>query len=194
MLLIYAVSAIVAGVLVLLSLLGADHSDQGGTEIEVHSGDADHDADHGLWLPFFSLRFYIYFFAGFGTTGLLLHFLTNTAPTLAAWISAGVGLGSGLGVAILMRLLRVTETTGSATDKDVLGKEGKVMVAIRGSNPGRIRCIVKGDIIDFFAYSEEPGEIEVGETVVVVAMENGKAQVMLRDSIFGDDALPQRTS
>ncbi|MBC8063398.1 MAG: NfeD family protein [Chlorobia bacterium] len=194
MLLVYAVSALVAGVLVLLSLFGAEHGSDAATGLELHTGGADHDSDHGFWLPFFSLRFYTYFFAGFGATGLLLHFLTQTNPVAAAWISGMVGLVSGLGVAILIRILKITETSGSANDKDVLGKEANVMVAIRGSNPGQIRCTVRGDIIDFTAFSEELEPIEVGETVIVVAMEDGKAQVVTHSSIFGEDALPQRTS
>lgn len=186
MLIVYAVSALVAGVLVLLSLFGSDH------DSDVDTG--DHDTAGDFWLPFFSLRFYTYFFAGFGATGLLLHFLTQTNPITSAWISGAVGLISGLGVSILIRILKVTETSGSANERDVLGKEGKVMVAIRGSNPGQIRCTVRGDIIDFTAFTEEPGAIEAGETVLVVAMENGKAQVVRHSSIFGEDALPQRTS
>lgn len=186
MLLVYIVSAIVAGVLVLLSLFGGDH--------EGDSDSGDHDGDAGFWLPFFSLRFYTYFFAGFGTTGLLLKYLTKANPITAAIISGAVGVGSGLGVAILMRILRVTETTTSSKDKDVLGKEGTVLVAIRGSNPGRIRCTVKGDIIDFLATTEQPDSIEPGEKVVVVAMENGRAQVVSTNTIFGEEALPQRTS
>ncbi|MBN9503394.1 MAG: hypothetical protein J0H02_16585 [Armatimonadetes bacterium] len=192
MLLVYAVSAIVAGVLVLLSLVGADHDTD--AHLEVDTGGVDHEIEGGFWLPFFSLRFYTYFFAGFGLTGLLLHFLTQSSPVAAAWISGAVGLGTGLAVALIVRILRITETSGSASDKDLLGKEGTVLVSIRGSNPGRIRCIVKGDIIDFLAVSEDSEPIEVGQPVVVVAMENGRAQVVRRESIFGDDALPQRTT
>lgn len=190
MLLVYTVSAIVAGVLVLLALFGADHH----VGSEIHVDGADHDSETGHWLPFFSLRFYTYFFAGFGTTGLLLHYFTKVDSTIMALIAAAVGLGSGLGVSILVRLLRITEASGSASDKDVLGKEAQVLVAIRGTNPGRIRCTVKGDIIDFLAISDSPDPIEVGTSVVVVAMENGQAQVVSRQSIFEDDALPQRTS
>ena len=90
MLTLYIVSAAVAGVLILLSLMGADH----GVEHEVHfDHDSDHDSEHsGHWLPFFSLRFYTYFFAGLGVTGLLLHWLTDTQATLALWLALGVGV------------------------------------------------------------------------------------------------------
>jgi len=193
MLLVYIVSAIVAGVLVLLSLFGAEHESETHLEISGdHEGGVDHDA--GFWLPFFSLRFYTYFFAAFGTTGLLLHYLTDVGTIAGAWIAGTVGLVAGLSIAIMVRLLRVTETTTSSKDRDVLGKEGTVLVAIRGSEPGRIRCTVKGDIIDFLATSDHASAIEPGEMVVVVAMENGRAQVVPRSSIFSEDELPQRTT
>lgn len=194
MLLVYVVSAIVAGVLVLFSLFGGDHDHDFDADADADVDVGGHDVGHDIWLPFFSLRFYTYFFAGFGFTGLLLHYLTDTPAIVGAWMSGGVGLVVGLIVSILMRLLRVTETTTSATDKDVLGKEGTVLVAIRGSNPGRIRCTVKGDIIDFLATSELPETIDVGARIVVVAMENGRAQVVTRESIFEEEALPQRIS
>lgn len=193
MLLVYIVSAIVAGVLVLLSLFGAEHDSD--THLDITTGhDGTFEHDQGFWLPFFSLRFYTYFFAAFGTTGLLLHYFTDVGTVAGAWIAGIVGMVAGLSIAIMIRLLRVTETTTSAKDKDVLGKEGTVLVAIRGSNPGRIRCTVKGDIIDFLAISDQPDAIEPGEMVVVVAMENGRAQVVSRSSIFSEDELPQRTT
>src|SRR5690349_10121353 len=105
MLTVYIVSAVVAGVLVLLSLLGIGHEVGHDLNFEV-AHEVDHDADHGdgagLWMPFFSMRFYTYFFAAFGTTGLLLHFLTTTPSMIALWISVGVGLFSGLSVSLLM--------------------------------------------------------------------------------------------
>ena len=193
MLLVYIVSAIVAGVLVLLSLFGAEHDSDVHMDIATdHGSFLDHD--QGFWLPFFSLRFYTYFFAAFGTTGLLLHYLTDIGTVNGAWIAGAVGLVAGLSIALMVRLLRVTETTTSSKEKDVLGKEGTVLVAIRGSNPGRIRCMVKGELIDFLAITEEAGSIEPGEMVVVVAMEGGRAQVVSRSSIFNEDELPQRTT
>ncbi len=183
---LYIVSAVVSGVLIILSLVGADHDhdhDFGG------GGDSDHETAGGTWIPFFSLRFYTYFFAAFGLTGLLLTYFTDASSALTAWIAGGVGLASGLLVAIFIRLLRVSEASGGATDKDVLGKEGQVLVAIRGSSPGRIRCSVKGDIIDFFAVSEDQRTLEPGESVVVVSMDNGRAQVMPTEAIFAEAAI-----
>jgi membrane protein implicated in regulation of membrane protease activity len=189
---LYIVSAAVAGVLLILSLLGADHS----AEHDVHFDHGDHDAGsgHGRWIPFFSLRFYTYFFAGFGVTGLLVRFLTTVGETVTLWMALIVGLFAGLSVSILIRMLRAGETTSGASDKDVLGIEAQVLVAIRGASPGRIRCQVKGESIDYLAVCDDPTPIEPGSTVIVVAMEDGRALVMARSVLFDDDSVSARTS
>lgn len=194
MVLIYTVSAIVACVLIVLSMIGLDHSFGGDVHVDLHAdgGHGESGQGGGYWLPFFSLRFYTYFFAAFGTTGLLLHYLTQADPNLTAWISGVVGLLCGLSVSIVIRLLRLSETGDSAKDKDVLGKEGEVLVTIRGTTPGRIRCIVRGDIIDFLAVTEGQETIEVGRPIVVVSMDNGRAQVVPRDSLFDHDPFPKQ--
>jgi hypothetical protein len=191
MLTLYLVSAVVAGVLIVLSLFGAGDAEHDAPLTELHEVAHETFSDH--WLPFFSLRFYTYFFSGFGTTGLLLHYLTKSDPVTAGIVSGLVGLGTGLVVSYLVRLLRVTEASGGASDKDVLGKEGTVLVPIRGNAQGKIRCRVRGDAIDFLATSEEERTIEAGEAVVVVAMDNGRAQVMLRDALFGNPE-PEKVS
>lgn len=186
-LVVYVISAVVAGALLLLSVIGVEHGhDVGG---ELH-----HDADHGdgPWIPFFSLRFYTYFFASFGLAGLLLTFITKTDPTLTAWLSGGLGLTTGLIASFVIRILKGSETSGAANEKDMIGKEGEVLVPIRGASPGRIRCSVRGDIIDFLAVSESERALEPGETVIVVSMDNGRAQVVSSEGIF--DELPAKVS
>lgn len=191
MLPLFIVSAAVAGALVLLSMLGADH----GAEHEIHFDHGGHEAhdSQGYWVPFFSLRFYTYFFAGFGTTGLLITLLTTTAPTITLTAAIVVGLFAGFSVSILVRILRKTETSSGALEKDVLGLEAKVLVAIRGTNPGRIRCSVKGEAIDYLAVCDDATPIESGDTVIVIAMEDGRALVMPRATLFGDDSAPVTT-
>jgi membrane protein implicated in regulation of membrane protease activity len=192
MLTLYIVSAAVAGVLILLSLMGADH----GVEHEVHfEHDSDHDTGHqGHWLPFLSIRFYTYFFAGLGLTGLLLHWLTQTPANLVLWLSLGVAVFSGFSVSIFVRILRKGETTSATRENDVLGREAEVLVTIRGTTPGRIRCTVKGDTIDYLAVTDEPQPIEAGTSVIVVAMEEGRSLVMSRAALFSDDELRLRSN
>lgn len=190
MLTLYLVSAVAAGVLILLSLFGAEHGHEAGVGM-----DHDHDGEHlSTWLPFLSLRFYTYFFAGLGTTGLLLHYLTETSSAVTLTLSLVVGFFAGCSVWLLVKILRRTESDSSTHEGDFLGKEAVVLVTISGRTPGRIRLTAKGDILDVLAVSEENEPIAPGQSVVVVAMDNGRAQVIPRAAIFGDDALPQRNA
>jgi len=195
MLTVYIVSAIVAGVLILLSTLGAVH----GFEHELHidhvdSGGHDPDAAQGVWIPIFSLRFYTYLFAGFGATGLLITLLTTTNAAVAMWLAIAVGLVAGFSVSIVVRMLRISEATSGAKEADILGTEAEVLVAIKGKTPGRIRCVAKGETIDFLAICDDPDPIEIGSSVIVVAIEDGRALVMPRAVLFTDEAVKRRTS
>lgn len=194
MMILYVVSAVVAGVLVLLSLLGADH----GADHDVsadHDLAHDHDSGtdtHGPWLPFFSLRFYTYFFAGLGTTGLLLTLLAKTPEPLAGIVAGVVGLASGLSVSLVMRALRLSEANSGAKQADMLGKEAEVMVTIRGGTPGRIRMLVKGDLLDVVAVAQGGETIDPGASVVVLEMDEGRAVVARRENILGDDQVEMK--
>ncbi len=192
MLTLYIVSAAVAGVLVLLSALGAGH----GIEHEVHFDHSGHETEtsHGHWVPFFSLRFYSYFFAGLGATGLLISMLTATDPRVTLWIAIAVGLIAGLSISIMVRVLKLNESSSGAKENDILGREAQVLVPIKGTTPGRIRCVVKGESIDFIAVCDDSVPIEAGSSVIIVAIEEGRALVMPREVLYTDDPFRLRTS
>jgi hypothetical protein len=164
------------------------HLDHGGHE-------AGHHGQSGRWIPFLSLRFYTYFFAGLGATGLLVHWLTTTPDNVTFWLALVIGLLSAFSVSTLIRILRTTgETSSGTTEQDVLGIEAKVLVAVRGSTPGRIRCMIRGEAIDYLAITDEPAPIEPGTTVIVIAMENGRAHVMSRSALFTEDPVRSQSS
>ncbi|HTQ11396.1 MAG TPA: NfeD family protein [Fimbriimonadaceae bacterium] len=198
MLTVYIVSAIVAGVLMLLSMIGGFH----GFEHEFHAehdfhaehGGTEGDTGHGLWIPIISLRFWIYFFGGFGLTGLLITFLTAATAILTLWIAIVVGLAAGFSMAIVIRALRVSEASSGARETDILGAEAQVLVPIRGKTPGRIRCVAKGETIDFLAICDDPEPIPAGSSVIVVAFEDSRALVMPRTVLFSDNPIQQRTT
>lgn len=207
MLSLYIVCSVIGLALILLSVFAGhqdfsggdtdvqfDHDTGGfdaGHDISMDQGGIDHDsavAEHageaGAWLPFLSLRFWTYLSAGFGVTGLLLTLFTKTAPPAVLWLSLGTGLVCGFMVAYIYRALQVTSTDSMTREKDILGSHAKVLVAIREGQPGRVRCCVKGDWVDFVALSNDGSELEAGEDAVIVAMENGKAMVIPRSAIF----------
>lgn len=187
MLTAYIVSAIVAGVLILVSALGAHHDTGAGHDSDFGShdivpgghGDADHGIEHelGAWVPFFSIRFWTYFAAAFGLIGLLLTGLNVATDTTALILAIVGGLATGLSVAYTMRWFRRVSATTSASAADLLGKEARVLVGLRQAQLGKVRVEAKGELIDLLATAEGDKEIEVGEQVVVISIDGNQAKV-----------------
>lgn len=193
MLTVYIVSAIVAGALILLSAVGGGHDAGHDVDVGGHDFDASHDADvhsdgavEGTWIPFFSLRFWTYFFAAFGIIGLLLTVLNAATAPLTIGLALGGGLVTGFAVAAIMRWLKGSASTDSASLHDLLGKEAKVLVGVRPSQLGKVRIEAKGEIIDLLATSESGEQIEIGEQVVVVGVDGNQAKIARRRDILGD--------
>jgi membrane protein implicated in regulation of membrane protease activity len=169
--------------------------DVGGHDVDAHGGlghdGLGHDVNHsgymagiGTWIPFFSLRFWTYFAAGFGVTGVLLTFLTKGSVFVIPWIALVTGFMSGLAVATMYRFTQISSSDSMTREKDILGREAKVLVAVRPDQPGRVRCNVKGDLVDYMALPHDGSSLEVGDDAVIVAMENGKAMVIPKSEIF----------
>ena len=94
---IYITAACIgAGLIALTLLVGGDH------DADIDSPDAEGDAgfDAAGWLPFASLRFWTFFSAAFGLTGIGLSALDlSRAPSII--FSVGAGYVSGLFVSKL---------------------------------------------------------------------------------------------
>ncbi len=163
----------------------ADVHADADSHFDSHAGHGHDAGGHvGPWIPFFSLRFWTYFIGVFGIVGLLLSFLTPIGEPATAALSGGTGFLCGLAVSALMFLLRRSEADSTAREHDLLGKMARVTVAIRDQQVGRVRCEVKGEILDILARSEEPLALEAGQEVVIVGVENGMASVVPREAIF----------
>lgn len=181
----YIVCLVIGGVLVLLGAFTghADHSfgDHDGDFSTDHDGDVDH-AD--TWIPFFSLRFWTYFLAGFGLTGLLLEKVANVTSPTSTIIAASTGFIAGLAVSYVLRLAMKSEADSSTKTHDLLGSTGKVVVAIRPGLPGKIRCQIKGEWVEMLALPEQGQTIEADEEVVVLTVENDRAHVVSKASLL----------
>ena len=73
---------------------------------------ADAIVDAGIWLPFFSLRFWTFALASFGASGARLSVLGATG-FLAAGVSVCIGGVIGTGAAWIFRQLQLVEPTGT---------------------------------------------------------------------------------
>lgn len=175
MLAIYLVAAILGGGLVVFSAIGGIHG----------HGDADAGGDHGhdadaagaFWLPFFSVRFYVYALAAFGILGASLTLTGTSAEPTRLVASSLTGLAVGVVASTLVRWLTRSDRSSAATHADFLGAFGRVTVPVRPGSPGKVRTSVKGDIIDLIALPELDEELEAGEEVVVLDMEDTVARV-----------------
>ncbi len=197
MLALYIVSAVLGGGLVVASAIGGlgDHSfefDHGADVDTDHDiGAHDHgtaDVNHGadFWLPFFSLRFWVYAIGMFGAFGLFLT-LTKlaTEPTVA--IAAAItGTLMGTIAATAMRLAKRAETNSSVSEHDLIGVQGRLTVSPREGSPGKVRVQVKGDLIDMLAVPVEGLDLATGEDVVIVGIEGQHALVDRMTNYMGD--------
>jgi hypothetical protein len=190
MMTVFVVCAIVGGILILLGLLGADHS------ADFHTG-TDLALSHDIGelsgflhdLPFFSLRFWSYGLAVFGAAGYILMTMARMSPTLAAVFAGAVGLTSGLTVVYSIRAVSRQLVSSGASIDELLGSEALVTVAVRGETPGRIRCTLKGEIIDLLAVTDPGTSLEPGSSFIIANIENDRARIMPRSALYNSDSI-----
>ena len=142
--------------------------------------EADHEADHGdsvgTWLPFLSLRFWTFFAAFFGLTGVALHaFDVNWVATLIASVS--VGATTGTMVSWMVRRMKMAQTDSTVKETEIEGSTARVLLPISPEIPGKIRVNMKGTSVDIAARTTEGLTIERGTEVLVVRMGDGEAVV-----------------
>ncbi len=194
MLTAYIVTAILGGVLIVVSLFGGDHDHSveldGDLGVEAGidvAGGHSIDTDFDVWLPFFSLRFWTYLCLAFGATGLLFTLLTDMHAVPVAVVASSVGLLMGFGVSVALRWLQKSQTSSAVSERELLGVEARVLVPLKTGSSGKIRATLKGEMIDLLAITDEGQEIAAGEQVMIVDVENDRARVVRRSAFFGDD-------
>jgi membrane protein implicated in regulation of membrane protease activity len=197
---LYLFGLIVGGILLGASILlggkdsdGDGHADgdadkdKGGIDKGLDKGmdkaldkGAESGGGHGafdafLW-SFASIRFWTFFLAFFGMTGLALTALdTSTLVTLFAAI--GMGLVTGLGAVQIIRALAADTTTSSARSSDYIGKTVKVRVPLEKGTQGQVRLQVKGSTVDVLATTDENDGFKSGEEALIIEMDGHTARI-----------------
>ena len=130
-------------------------------------------------LSLLSFRSIIFFLAFFGATGLILDALsTGSAVTLVVAIALGL-FAASLNNRVF-RYLKSSSIAGNVSDLALSGAVGRVTIPISVDSRGRITCEVEGRTINLTAVpfdAKEEGEFAVGESVVVVEVNEGTARV-----------------
>lgn len=193
---IYAyVFALVLGSILLGAsfLLGGDHDGHGDAdghlEVEAdHDLDAHADGGHeaqgdlgGFVGVLGSLRFWTFFAAFFGLTGVVLDGFDLTAEFTAAGLSIGVGFVTGWVAVTLIRRLSANDTGVAAGVDDYVGKTGELLIAVRPDRIGKIRIELKGTTVDVLALTDDE-PIAKGEQALILEMREDKAVVVRLDS------------
>lgn len=149
---------------------GAGHADSGSESVHPVGGDA------GIIGLFLSFRFWTFALAGFGLSGSLLHFPGLASPTVAVVASTAVALLSGMGASYTFRALRTSSTNSGAEAKEMVGQVGKVLVPPNAQGHAKVRLLVKGQMIDYVATSDEAA-LELGSSVLVEEVRGNQLHV-----------------
>jgi membrane protein implicated in regulation of membrane protease activity len=158
-----------------LDVSDLEHEGMTGT----HAGDLE---VHGQrrFNPFVSFKFYTFFLAFFGLTGMLFTWLDLwSTPAGVAAVSVGMGVAAGLGMTYTMHLANSGNTRG-IVGSDYLGASGKVVLPIDVDQAGKIRVTIRGRTFDMRAElaDDEETTLDIDDACFVLGVEDGIAQVV----------------
>jgi len=186
MLTLYLVCLLLGGLLIAVSIFGG-----GDADVDVDAGadtdldvEADVDAEGGgegvtAAARFLSMRNLVFFMAFFGLTGTLLTLLqANHLATLLT--SFGLGAFAAYAVQRLMDYLRSSQSGALPSTSALAGAEARVVVGLAGKRPGKIDVVAGDRTHQLVARMHEGAgvdHVEVGDTVVVVRIQDGIALV-----------------
>ncbi|KIG16435.1 hypothetical protein DB30_04479 [Enhygromyxa salina] len=152
-------------------------------DLDTHA-DAGHDA-HGDLGGFFgvfgSMRFWTFFAAFFGLTGLVLDGLDLAATYAALGLAIGVGFATGWTAVAILRRLSANDTGVVAGVSDYVGKSGEMLIAVGPGRLGKVRIELMGTTVDVLAESEDD-LISRGEQALILEMRGNKAVVVKYES------------
>jgi hypothetical protein len=197
---IYAyVFALVLGSILLGAsfLMGGDHEADAHGDVEGHA-DAGHDLDGhadgeheahgdlgGLFGVLASMRFWTFFAAFFGLTGVVLDGFNLAEELVALGLAIGVGFVTGFVAVTVIRRLAATDTGVAAGVGDYVGKTGELLIGVGPQRIGKIRIELKGTTVDVLVLTDDDA-IAKGEQALILEMRGDKAVVVRLDSARAD--------
>lgn len=203
---IYAICLVVGGILVLSSIfLGGGADADASFELEagvdadfdadvdididadadadIHTGiDKDFgDVDTGIWLPFLSMRFWIFGSAFFGLTGVTLTLLEG--PLGVGWLIALVtsittGLLAGTGSAYLFRVLQKQEVNSMIKPRLLVGQTARVSLPVSTEGKGKIHLMIGDERIDMIASTDDADGFARGDECFIIEIKDGEARIV----------------
>jgi membrane protein implicated in regulation of membrane protease activity len=197
---LYLASLLFGGILIGASLfLGGKDADTGGHPHAVEKPHFDKEAvtdalksggGEKIWFLFLSMRFWTFFTASFGLTGLLLELLVSLSPASIGAIALLNGLSIGLATAWMFKRLKTDQVSGDIGLTRLVGQEARVVVPIRPGDVGKIVVSTLGGSIELLARTSDERAIDSGATVLVAHVQGGIAEVTV---LPADTAKPRPT-
>ncbi|MFW6051131.1 MAG: hypothetical protein ACODAU_08150 [Myxococcota bacterium] len=193
---VYLFALVLGGVLLVASVLLGGHSGDADADADVDAGgDAgtgehlpvhlDHGGDISGFDAFWalrSLRFWTFFLAFFGLTGLVLDGLGLVEGALAsALVALGMGAGSGYLAAGVLRWLGREESGSIASSGDYVGKTARVLVPVRKGGVGKVRLDLRGSSVDVLATTDEEEGFAAREEAIIIEMDGPRARIARLD-------------
>lgn len=115
----------------------------------------------------------------------------NNQLLLVAFISIAIGIFFGILIVLTLQLWRRRQVVDSLIrPNDVVGLSGIVEIPFDSMSQGKVRLNVKGSLIDFTAFTDQPKEFTKGEQVFVVGMRRNKVWVVAEDSLENHPSEP----
>jgi membrane protein implicated in regulation of membrane protease activity len=184
---LYLFALILGGVLVLASILLGGHgetdadADAGAgldKDLPVLEGQAGDISGVDVFWAFRSIRFWTFFLAFFGMTGLVLDGLGLVGSSIvAAILATGMGAASGFVAAGLMRWLGRDESGHIASSSDYVGKTVRVLLPVGRDQVGKVRLELRGASVDVLATTDEEGPITSEEEAIIIEMDGPRARI-----------------
>jgi membrane protein implicated in regulation of membrane protease activity len=192
---VYIAALVLGGCLLCASMFLGHHDAEASPDLhvdgDVHAAaDADGhlEAGHGaslsdFWIPFVSVRFWIFFLCFFGLTGSVfsLFHLAGKWPVLI--LALAVGVATGLAAVLIIKYLRTHEVGQAPTEEDLKGLEGVLLLPLAPGTKSKVRLDLHGQTVDLVAVSDEPDSIETGRRVVVIDIRDNQAVVVSAGSL-----------
>ena len=151
-------------------------------EVEAHGADAGKDLELGGGADFLmwsltSVRFWTFFLAFFGLTGLIFDgFSLVPHEAISAVLAVGMGSGAGFGISYAMRVLGSDTSARVAEAEDYVGKSARVLVAPKPGGVGKVRIDIGGNLVDVLATTDEDN-VGNQDQVMIIEMDGTTARV-----------------
>jgi hypothetical protein len=167
--LVYLISMILGGGVLLVQVLSGKSHDPGHFEHDLGT-------DHVPGPSILSTRSLVYGLFPFGFVGAALHIPGLAAPGLALALALLSGGAAAVAVGYAFFYAGHPEAAGGGQFAEAKGRKARVLLPCTPDRRGKIRVSLRGHQVDMMALSEK-GEIAEGREVVVVDVRDDIARV-----------------